>query len=122
VLGTQREPTPVAIGDTVRGTIEAGDLRLQNGALADELRIDLESGQKVTIEAQGGPSFTEPCCLLDTVLRVIKDGRLIAEDDDSAGGFDPRLDLTASERGRYVVRLNTYGAGERRGPYSLRVY
>ena len=122
VLGTQRDPAPVAIGDTVQGTIEPGDLRLQNGALADEFRIDLESGQRVTIDAQGGPSFTEPCCLLDTVLRVVKDGRLIAEDDDSAGGFDPRLDLVAGERGRYVVRLNTYGSGERRGPYALRVH
>jgi hypothetical protein len=122
VPGTRRSPMPVAVGDTVRGTIESGDLRLQNGALADDFCIDLESGQKVTIEGQGGPSFTEPCCLLDTVLHVIKEDLLIAGDDDSAGGFDPRLELTASERGRYVVRLTTYGAGERRGPYSLRVY
>jgi hypothetical protein len=122
VFGTEREPAPIAIGETIQGTIEPGDLRLQNGALADEFRIELESGQKVTIEAKGGRSFTEPCCSLDTVLRVSKDDRTIVEDDDSGGGFDPRLELIASERGHYVVRLNTYGSGERRGPYSLRAY
>jgi hypothetical protein len=122
VFGTEHEPAPIAIGETIQGTIEPGDLRLQNGALADEFRIELESGQKVTIEAKGGRSFTEPCCSLDTVLRVSKDDRTIVEDDDSGGGFDPHLEFIASERGHYVVRINTYGSGERRGPYLLRAY
>jgi hypothetical protein len=117
----ERAPEPIALGDTKPGTIDAGDRRLQNGALADEFDLDLDRGQKVTIEARGSDSFTEPCCLLDVVLRVLQGDRVLAEDDDSAGGFDARLEYVAPERGRYTLRVSTYGSGERRGHYVLRV-
>jgi hypothetical protein len=120
--GVVRDPLPISIGETQRGTIDAGDLRLQNGALADEYSLDLAHGQRVTIEARGGRSSTEPCCLLDVVMQVLQGDRVVACDDDSAGEFDARLDLTPAEDGRYRIRVSTYGAGERRGPYSLRVF
>jgi hypothetical protein len=112
----------VALGDTRTGSLDTGAPRLQSGALFDEFALDLQGGQRVAIEAHGGPSFTEPCCSLDVVLRVLRDGRSVAADDDSAGGFDARAEVTAPSPGRYVVRVSTYGAGERRGPYSLRVF
>jgi hypothetical protein len=121
VAQDRREPEPIAVGDTKQGTIDSGDRRLQNGALADDFVVDLERGQRVTMEAHGGDSFTEPCCFLDVVLRVIQANRVLAEDDDSGGDFDPLLEFVAPERGRYVVRVSTYGSGERRGPYVLRV-
>jgi hypothetical protein len=119
--GALREPVPIGIGETKLGTIDVGDLRLQNGSLADDFSLDLVQGQRVTLEARGGRSSTEPCCLLDVVMQVLKGDRVVAGDDDSAGEFDARLDLTAAEDGRYRIRISTYGAGERRGPYSLRV-
>jgi hypothetical protein len=122
VAGSERDPEPIVVGETKRGTIDTGDRRLQDGALADEYRLDLAREQKVVIEARGGTSSTEPCCSLDVVLRVALGERVLAEDDDSAGGFDARLQLVAPESGRYVVRLSTYGSGERRGPYVLRVF
>jgi hypothetical protein len=115
------DPEPIHVGETKHGTIEAGDRRLQNGALADEYVVELERGQRVTIEAHGGDSYSEPCCFLDVVLRVVRGDRVLAEDDDSGGDFDPLLEFIAPERDRYVVRVSTYGSGERRGPYVLRV-
>ncbi len=117
-----RDPTPIALGETARGTIDTGDERLQNGSLADEFRIPLERDQSVTVEARGGASVTEPCCSLDVVLRVAHEARALAEDDDSGGGFDSRLQFVAPEKGSYVLRVSTYGSGERRGPYTLRVF
>jgi hypothetical protein len=113
---------PIAPGESRRATIDHGDVRLMDGALADAYRIDLGRGQRVTIEARGGPSFTEPCCSLDVVLRVAQGARTLVEDDDSAGGFDAQIQLVAPEAGTYLVRVSTYGAGERRGPYELRVF
>jgi Bacterial pre-peptidase C-terminal domain len=120
--GGDPEPEPIAPGESRRATIDHGDARLMDGALADAYRIDLGRGQRVTIEARGGPSFTEPCCSLDVVLRVAQGKRTLVEDDDSAGGFDAQVQLVAPEAGTYLVRVSTYGAGERRGPYALRVY
>jgi hypothetical protein len=116
------EPELIEVGDTKRETIDTGDRRLRNGALADEFSIDLDEGQKVTIEARGSDSFTEPCCLLDVVMQVSQGDRVLAEDDDSGGDFDSRIEFVAPEHGRYVVRVSTYGSGERRGPYVLRVF
>jgi Bacterial pre-peptidase C-terminal domain len=120
--GSGAEPEPIAPGETRQATIDQGDARLLDGALADAYRIDLARGQRVTIEARGGPSFTEPCCSLDVVLRVAQGPRTLVEDDDSAGGFDARIQLVAPDAGTYLVRVSTYGSGERRGPYALRVF
>ncbi|MDP9037612.1 MAG: hypothetical protein M3O50_22675 [Myxococcota bacterium] len=117
-----RETTHVARGETRAGAIDVGDERLQNGALADELSVSLDRDERITLEARGGPSLTEPCCSLDVVLRVSLGTRVLQEDDDSGGGFDSRLELVAPVRGTYSVRVSTYGAGERRGPYTFRAF
>jgi hypothetical protein len=122
LAGEVRDQTPISAGETRQETVDTDDERLQNGALADEFRLDLERGRKVAVEARGGPSFTEPCCSLDVVLRVTHGTQVLAEDDDSGGSFDARVEFVAPEPGAYIVRVSTYGSGERRGHYTLRVF
>jgi len=112
-------PTPLALGETREGTLDDGDHVLQNGSLYEDWALDLDAGQRVTLDARGRRSFTEPCCSLDVVLDVLQNGTPLAHDDDSGGYFDARLDFTAPARGRYVARVSTYGAGRRRGPYAI---
>jgi hypothetical protein len=117
--GAVPAPTPLVLGEPRDGTLDDGDAVLQEGSLYDDFAVDLDAGQRAVLEARGHHSFTEGCCSLDVVLDVLRDGTALAHDDDSGGYFDARLAFTAPERGRYVVRVSTYGAGRRRGPYTL---
>lgn len=115
-------PMPLAVGDTRSGTLDDGDAVLQEGSLYEDYALDLEPGQRVAIDARGGRSFTEPCCSLDVVLDVLRGGEVVAHDDDGGGFFDAHVahvEWSAPARGRYVVRVSTYGSGRRRGPYTL---
>jgi hypothetical protein len=114
-------PTPIATGQTLRGSLDDGGVFLENGSLYHDYRIDLAAEQNVVVELHGGRSLTEGCCNLDVTLEVLHDGNVVARDDDGGGGFDARLSLTATEVGRYVLRVSTYGSGRKRGPYELRV-
>ena len=115
-----RPATTLALPADVPGALDAGDTRLQSGALADDFALELAAGQAVTLDASGGRSLTENADL-DTYLQVLDaDGAEVASDDDGGGRFDPHLVLTVPRAGRYVVRLSTYGSGEKRGPYRLR--
>jgi hypothetical protein len=120
--GTPPPPTPIARGEVRAGTLENDDPYLQSGPLFDDYALDLEAGQRVVLDVTGGKSVTEPCCTLDVTVDVLRDGKTLAHDDDGGGFFDSHLEWTAPERGRYVVRVSTYGSGRRRGAYTLRVH
>jgi hypothetical protein len=119
--GEAPAPVAIALGARITGALEDGDASLENGALYDDYAIDLEAGQSVDIDLRGGHSKTEPCCTLDVFLEVLQDGRSLAQDDDSSGGFDAHLAWTAPDAGRYVVRVSTSGAGRKRGAYTLSI-
>jgi hypothetical protein len=114
-------PTPIAIGESRDGVLDDGDAFLQSGPLYDDYALELDAGQRVAIDVRGGRSITEPCCHLDVTVDILRDGEPIGHDDDSGGFFDAHLDWLSPDRGRYVIRVSTYGSGRRRGPYSLRV-
>jgi hypothetical protein len=119
---TKSTPQPLSLGELREGTLDEGDPRLENGARIDDYSVDLASGQRVVVTLTGGRSFTEPCCSLDVLVELrAPDGRLVTSDDDGGGGFDAKLETVATVGGRYVVRVSTYGSGDKRGPYRLRV-
>jgi hypothetical protein len=110
---------PLMLGTKVSGVLDDSDAVLENGALFDDYAIDVDAGQQLDLDLHGGLSKTEPGSNLDVFLEVLKDGQSLAHDDDGNGGFDARLLWTAPDRGRYVVRVSTSGAGRKRGPYTL---
>lgn len=119
---TKAVPQAIAFGETRDGTLDDPDARLENGARVDDYTLDLAAGQRATIAVRGQRSFTEPCCALDVVTELRgPDGRVVAADDDSGGGFDARLEATAPAAGAYTVRVSTSGSGDKRGPYELRL-
>jgi hypothetical protein len=117
--GNPPPPGALVIGTRLSGKLDNGDPSLENGALFDDYAIDLDAGEQLDLELRGGWSKTEPACNLDVFLEVLKDGQSLAQDDDGNGGFDARLLWTAPEKGEYVVRVSTSGAGRKRGPYTL---
>ncbi|MEI7893724.1 MAG: PPC domain-containing protein [Myxococcales bacterium] len=121
----RRTPEPLAVGETRKGTLTWGDMRLENGSLGHDYGLSLAEGQSVQVTVSGERSWTEPCCSLDTVLQLLvrkgDEESLIAEDDDSGGGFDPQLSFTAPSAGKYVLRVSTHAQGEKRGPYRIAV-
>ncbi len=119
---TRSTPQPVSVGDRRDGVLDDADPRLENGARIDDYALPLTKGQRVGVTLTGGRSFTEPCCALDVLAEVRgPDGSIVASDDDGAGDFDAKLDLIAPADGTYTVRASTYGSGDKRGPYALRV-
>jgi hypothetical protein len=119
---TKSTPQPLAVGELREGTLDEGDPRLENGARIDDYALDLAAGQRVEVTLAGGRSFTEPCCALDVLAELRgPDGRVLASDDDGGGGFDAKVEALAPVAGSYVVRVSTFGSGDKRGPYRLRV-
>ncbi|NPV67984.1 MAG: hypothetical protein HPY64_12640 [Anaerolineae bacterium] len=102
---------PLRYGDSVTGTISHARFFQQysfNGAAGDRVVI--------TMEALSGN--LDPLLLLgDAALN------LIAEDDDSGGGFNARLEVTLPADGVYIVEATRYGqdseAGQSTGDFRL---
>jgi len=117
---TAGAPRPIARGEEIAATLDGSETLLANGARADDYAIALDENDRVTITVRGGKSITE-WGKLDVFVQVLRDGAAIAEDDDSAGGLDARIDLRAPARATYVVRVTTAGQGARRGAYRVRV-
>jgi hypothetical protein len=117
--GAAPTPSPLMVGTRVAGKLDNGDASLENGALFDDYALDLDDGEQVDIDLRGGYSKTEPGGNLDVFLELLKDGQSLAQDDDGSGGFDAHLVWTATEKGQYIVRVSTSGAGRKRGPYTL---
>jgi hypothetical protein len=109
----------LVLGTHISGKLEDGDATLDSGALFDDYAIDLDAGQSLDLNLHGGWSKTDPGCNLDVFLEVLEDGRSLAQDDDSGGGFDAKLLWTAPDKGQYVVRVSTSGSGRKRGSYIL---
>ena len=104
--------TPIAIGDTVAGTLASDDGLNAVGQRADIYRFTGTAGQRVRAEMTSDA--------FDTYLQLSDaDGALLAEDDDGAGdGTNSRLVFTLAADGEYLVEARAF-SDESEGDYSL---
>ncbi|MBX9615060.1 MAG: peptidase [Caulobacteraceae bacterium] len=109
---------PIAIGDTVNGTLAASDGGNQFGQRADALTFTATAGQRIVA--------TVTSAAFDTYLELFSEndesagGRYsVGTDDDGAGeGTDSRLGYTVSTDGQYTLEVRAFtGNGE--GDYTL---
>jgi hypothetical protein len=122
---TAARTRPIAVGDLVHDRLEASDIALQDGSVADDYAVDLVAGSPVTIVTRGGPSQTTPGTTLDMYTLLIGGCREVTHDDDSAangGALNSRITYTPPADGRYVIRVTTFGAGLKEGTYELQIY
>ncbi|MGV3579315.1 PPC domain-containing protein [Brevundimonas sp.] len=106
---------PIAIGDTVEGSLEASDGANDSGQRADAYAFTGTAGQRIVV--------TMSSDAFDTYLELFADnaeGRYSLDtDDDGAGeGTNSRLTFTLSEDGPYVIEARAFG-GEGDGAYTL---
>jgi hypothetical protein len=112
----------VQVGGMVSGTLQQGDMALQDGSIADNYNVMLTAGQPVTVVVRGGPSMTTPGSNLDvyTLLLNAQQQELV-HDDDSAGNLNSRIVYTPTMTGMYTIRVTTFGSGMKQGAYTLQV-
>lgn len=115
-LPASAQAVPIQAGQTITGSLQAGD-----GELTDDSYFDLYEyqgrpgeGLVVTLRSsdfdaflQGGPAEGADMDAVD-------------QDDDGAGGTDAQLNVTIGSTGVYRIRANSYGAGQT-GSYTLTV-
>lgn len=101
----------LAIGRTITDRLNSSNEVLSDGSYAQRYRIQLTQNQVVQITLQGDD--------FDAYLMLQDDtGAVVAQDDDSAGGTDARIDFTAPKTGAYTVIVNSLGR-EQEGEFAL---
>lgn len=116
--GGQAAPPPAinpvpAVGNVVRGALQASDSADANGRRMDRHQVNLARGEAVRFELTSGE--------FDTLLRVQPPNGAPAENDDAAqGNTNSALDVQAQVAGAYAVTVSSYRPGEM-GNYELRV-
>lgn len=116
-MASSRTPTPITGGETVNGALDEDDEVLE----ADNSYYDLytyqgRDGEQLTINMESDA--------FDTYLAI---GRMvggefeeIATMDDGGDGTNSLLEVTLDDDGEYVIRANSFSAGET-GDYTLRI-
>ncbi len=112
--------TMVTAGSATRGRLEASDARMRDGSAFDDYAVELAAGQRATLELRGGRTGGYLCHVLDVQMRVLDGARVVADDDDGAGGLGSRVTFTAPRHGRYTVRVMAHGPWGNHGDYVLR--
>lgn len=106
----------IAIGQIVRGALEAGDEKLADDSYADTYRFSGTAGQRVVVTLKSDA--------FDAYLSVGRgeNGRFIEieSDDDGGEGTDSQLEWSLPGTGEYLVRANTLMEGET-GAYVLQL-
>lgn len=109
----------IAVGQTVNGTLAAGDCQSplrSNGAFADRYAFSGLAGQQIAIELNS-TSF-------DPYLYLIgPNGAVLAQDDDGGSGINSRIPadtgfFTLPSNGTYQIEAAAFGAAET-GAYTL---
>jgi len=111
----------VRVGESVEGALSASDGRMHDGSHFDDYGVELGAGEAVTLSLLGHPVDAIMCRSLDVDLRVLDGDRVVADDDDGAGGRSSRVRFVAPRAGRYTLRAMTHGPWENFGGYTLRV-
>lgn len=92
----------IRTGERVLGSLEVGDITLEDGSFADLWMYRARAGHTVTIDL-----FSED---FDAYLFIGNEGdEILAEDDDSGGGTDSRISFTPTESASYGIVVNSYG-------------
>ncbi len=104
----------IQVGQTRNGMLELGDYTMGDGTFADVWYINLNAGQRVTVELMS-TQFDAYEQFLDPW------GGKLAEDDDSGGHNNSRLSYTVRETGRYQIVVNNSGDVQKTGRYTLTV-
>ena len=117
VSGSVCGSTPITLGQTINGTLAAGDCRLPvDGSFLDAYTFSGTAGQQIAI-AQNSSAFDSFLILLSPT------GSAIAGDDDSGGGNNARIPgptggFSLPTTGTYTILANTIDlAGT--GAYSI---
>jgi len=101
------------IGERVEGTLGPKDLLWSDGASYDLYQIRATGGTRASIRLTS--------LSVDAYLLVIDErGRLIAEDDDSAGGTNALVTFVAPSDGVYSIIASSFSQGEQ-GRYAIEV-
>ena len=111
-----RSSGTIAVGQTVRGTLDSGDSQADDDSYYDLWTLRGRAGERITITLRSSD--------FDAFLGW---GRMdggewdeMESDDDSGGGTDARLEVTVGSAGTYTIRANTLTSGET-GAYTLSV-
>jgi hypothetical protein len=114
-LGTAsaQEPTEIAIGSAVSGTLTSSDPVLLDRGPARVYSFRAEEGQLLVAVLRSG-AFDAYLTLMRTVSGVTD---VVDYDDDSGGGSDSRLRFRVPATGVYYLVAQAYSEGE--GGYSL---
>ncbi len=100
------------VAEELSGTIGGGDTTNARGALEDAFVVDLTAGQSLKVELRSSE--------FDAFLSATgPDGATVAEDDDSLGGSNARINFTAVTAGRYRIAVSSFQRGQS-GDYTLR--
>lgn len=95
----------IAIGQTVSGSLDAGDDTLESGEYVDHFRFTGRRGQRVAVE------LTSSAFDAYTILTT-PGGDQQDNDDARDGTHDSRLDTVLAEDGEYEVMVTSYAPGE----------
>jgi hypothetical protein len=102
----------ITAGTNVQGRLETGDQRMNDGTYADVWQFQGTAGQHVIIELRS-EEFDTYVQLLDS------QGNRLAEDDDSLGDLDSRVEITLASTGMFQIVVNNFGEDHRMGSYTL---
>jgi hypothetical protein len=106
----------IAIGGTAEGTISADDPELDEGPFFHEYEVAARAGDvlRITLRSEAFDAFLRWGRRVEGVFTEL------ADDDDSGGNVDARLEITVDASGKYLIRVSPLGAGST-GAYVLQV-
>lgn len=107
-------PEPIRLNNTVAGRLGRNSDVLPDGSYYNAYVFEGQEGQQVAIEMASQE--------LDSYLILLSQGNdsLYLEDDDGAGNYNARMEVTLPVDGLYVIIANSYAGGQE-GRYSLRL-
>ncbi len=106
---------PIALGQTINGTLAAGDCALNDGTFIDFYSFNGTAGQPVSLSLNSSA--------FDTYLFLIgTDGEPLEQNDDSGSGSNSRIPIESGViilpvTGRYIIGANSYDVAT--GAYSV---
>lgn len=112
--------TMLTAAGPLRGRLDPDDPPMRDGSVFDDYAVELAAGEEATFELRGGRTNGYLCHVLDVQLRVLDGDRVLADEDDGAGGLASRVTLRAPRAGRYTLRVMSHGPWRNFGEYTLR--
>jgi hypothetical protein len=94
----------IQLGQTVGGSLQAGDDQLSSGEYADRFTFVGRRGQRVAAELTSSA--------FDAYLILRTPGGEQIDNDDGENGTDSRIDTVLAEDGEYEVQVTSYAPGE----------